>query len=60
MVSFSFKEVKDKLIWTIELCHIWNFYKHFFNRTLFLATANAMLYSNTFLRQQSQIYKHSE
>ena len=44
------KEVIDRFIWTIELCHIWNFFKHFFNRTLFLTTTNAIIYSSTFLR----------
>jgi hypothetical protein len=42
------KEVIDRFIWTIELCHIWNLFKHFFNRTLFLATTNAIIYSSTF------------
>jgi hypothetical protein len=37
-------------LWTIELCHIWKKFKHFFNRSLFLTTTNAMIYSSTFLR----------
>ena len=45
------KEVIDRFIWTIELCHIWNFLESFFSRTLFLTTANAMIYSSIFLRK---------
>ena len=44
------KEVIDRFICTIEFCHIWILFKHFFNRTLFLTTTNAMIYSSTFLR----------
>jgi hypothetical protein len=44
----NFGIVIDRFIWTIELCHIWNLFKHFFIRTLFLATTNAMIYSSTF------------
>jgi hypothetical protein len=36
------KEVINRFISTIELCHIWNFCKHFFHGTLFLATTNAV------------------
>ena len=50
MLVLILKEVIDRFIWTIELCYIWNFFKHSFNRTLFLATTNAMIYSSTFLR----------
>ena len=48
--GINLKEVIDSFIWTIELCHICNFFKHFFNRTLFLTTTNVMIYSSTFLR----------
>jgi hypothetical protein len=48
----------DRFIWTIELCHIWNCFKHFFNRTLFLTTTNAMIYSSTFLRTTITNYVH--
>jgi hypothetical protein len=27
--GINLKEVIDRFIWTIELCHIWNFFKHF-------------------------------
>ena len=36
--GINLKEVIDRFIWTIELCHIWNFFIHFFNRTFFLTT----------------------
>jgi hypothetical protein len=48
--GINLRKVIDIFIWTIELCHIWIFFKHFFNRTLLLATTNAMIYSSTFLR----------
>jgi hypothetical protein len=41
--GINLKEVIDRFIWTIELCHIWNFVKHFFNRTLFLKATNAQV-----------------
>jgi hypothetical protein len=34
--------------------------EHFFNRTLFLTTTNAIIYSSTFLGQPSQIYKKNK
>jgi hypothetical protein len=46
--SINLKEVIDRFIWTIELCHILNFFKHFFNRTLFLTTTNAIIYLNIY------------
>jgi hypothetical protein len=42
--GINLKEVIDRFIWGIELCHIWNLFKHFFNRTLFLTTTNVMIY----------------
>jgi hypothetical protein len=44
--GINLKKVIDRFIWTIELCHICNFAKHFFNPTLFLKTTNAMISEN--------------
>jgi hypothetical protein len=56
-IDLWWKEVIDRFIWTIELCTIWIFFKHFSNRTLlFFTTTNAMIYSSTFLRTTITIF----